>query len=177
MAERIAGIVLGKPLRPDGSLGPLARSRVQAAAIDWHAGRVDLLVLCGGAAYTDEPEAEAMAKSARQLGVPEHRLIEEGTSRNTDENGRRAADLLLKRGFRRAKVYADAPHLKRALYLFRDLPLKIEGRPVMYPRDFPLDERITHESLEYALFLVTRRLGHTPLPPRWLRNAIGRFAP
>ena len=85
-------IVLGCRIRPDGTLYPLIRGRVdraiefaeaQAAAT----GKVAVLVPSGGQG-SDEPmsEAEAMAGYMRSRGVAEERILVENRSLTTKEN-------------------------------------------------------------------------------------------
>ena len=85
-------IILGCRIRPDGSLYPLIRGRVdraiefaeaQAAAT----GKAAVLVPSGGRG-SDEPvsEAEAMAGYLRSRGVAEERILVENRSRTTKEN-------------------------------------------------------------------------------------------
>ena len=85
-------VVLGCRIRPDGSLYPLIRGRVdraiefaqaQAAAT----GKMAVLVPSGGQG-NDEPvsEAEAMAGYMRSRGIAEERILIENRSRTTKEN-------------------------------------------------------------------------------------------
>ena len=85
-------IVLGCKIRPDGTLYPLIRARVdrairflraQAAAT----GKRAVLVPSGGKGE-DEPisEADAMARYMREQGIPEEQILVENRSRTTVEN-------------------------------------------------------------------------------------------
>ncbi len=77
------------------------------------------LVLAGGNAEPDGkagPEADAMARVARDLGVPSKNIIAENKSRNTIESARALKGLL--KG-RRIVLITSAFHLKRATAMFR----------------------------------------------------------
>ena len=85
-------LVLGCRIRPDGTLYPLIRGRVDRA-IDFAeaqfkaTGKRPVLVPSGGKG-ADEPmaEAEAMARYMRERGVPEDGILPETESKTTREN-------------------------------------------------------------------------------------------
>ena len=85
-------LVLGCKIRPDGSLYPLIRARVDRAIAFRNAqlaatGKQAVLIPSGGRG-DDEPmaEAEAMAAYMRQQGIPEEYILPETESRTTKEN-------------------------------------------------------------------------------------------
>ena len=85
-------IILGCRIRPDGTLYPLIRGRVDraiefAAAQEEATGKVAVLVPSGGQG-SDEPmsEAEAMAGYIRSRGVADERILMENRSQTTKEN-------------------------------------------------------------------------------------------
>ena len=85
-------LVLGCKIRPDGTLYPLIRARVDRA-IDFvnaqfkATGKRAVLIPSGGQG-SDEPmsEAEAMASYMRERGIPEAYILPEKRSRTTREN-------------------------------------------------------------------------------------------
>ena len=116
-------VVLGAPLRADGSLPPIAEERVRVAVELYRRGRADVLCLTGGHCPPGHEhtaaEAEGMARAVRSLGVPEEALRIDRKSRSTRENAQRAAELLLPEGRRRVWLVTQPFHLKRAIHCFR----------------------------------------------------------
>ena len=85
-------LILGCRIRPDGTLYPLIRLRVDRAVAFARAqqektGRLPVLIPSGGKGE-DEPlsEAEAMAAYLRTQGFPEQNILIENQSRTTREN-------------------------------------------------------------------------------------------
>jgi uncharacterized SAM-binding protein YcdF (DUF218 family) len=117
-----AVVVLGAPLRPDGSLGAVLVERVGAGVDLWSRGVAPLLCLTGGRTRGgDVAEAEAMAGAARAAGVPEAALLVEAESQNTFENARNLAAILRPVGHDRVVVVLVTQpfHLLRARMHFR----------------------------------------------------------
>ncbi|HKA86277.1 MAG TPA: YdcF family protein [Haliangiales bacterium] len=114
-----AAVVLGAPLRPDGSLTEVLEERVAAAVELWRAGRVPLVVMTGGRTRGAAiAEAEAMAAAARARGVPPEALLVETAARYTAENAKNVAALLLP-ARRRVWVVTQPFHLRRSMLWFR----------------------------------------------------------
>ena len=97
-------IVLGCKIRPDGTLYPLIRARVDRA-IDFvrrqetATGKRAVLIPSGGkGADEPEPEAEAMARYMRAQGVPDEQILVEDRSKTTLENLRCSRSLIETRG-------------------------------------------------------------------------------
>jgi uncharacterized SAM-binding protein YcdF (DUF218 family) len=102
-------VVLGAPLRPDGSLGAVLAERVKAGVALWARGVAPLLCLTGGRTRGgDVAEAEAMADVALAAGVPRAALVVETASRNTYENARNLAAILRPTGARERTAVAVA---------------------------------------------------------------------
>lgn len=114
--ERVdAIVVLGAPLRPDGRLGPVLEERVAAGVALWRAGVAPVLCFAGGKTRGAEvSEAEAMAAAARAAGVPDEALVVEDESRNTYENARNLARILLGAGRDHVLLVTQPFHLRRA---------------------------------------------------------------
>ena len=111
-------VVLGAQLRADGSPTGALDERVRAGVDLWRRGLAPVVCMTGGGP-PGRVEAEIMARRARQLGVPESALRIERQARNTAENARFSAALLLPEGRRRVWVVSQPFHLRRALLLFR----------------------------------------------------------
>lgn len=85
-------VVLGCGIRPDGTLYPLIRGRVDRAIAFVNAqlkatGKRAVLVPSGGQGADEPmPEAEAMARYMRQQGVPDEYILPETESKTTREN-------------------------------------------------------------------------------------------
>ena len=97
-------IVLGCRIRPDGTLYPLIRARVDRAIAflrrqEAATGKRAVLIPSGGKG-DDEPEAEAeaMARYMREQGIPDEQILVEDRSRTTLENLRFSRSLIEKRG-------------------------------------------------------------------------------
>ena len=96
-------IVLGCKIRPDGTLYPLIRARVDRAITfvrrqEAETGKRAILIPSGGKG-ADEPEAEAeaMARYMREQGVPEGQILAEDQSKTTLENLRFSRRLITER--------------------------------------------------------------------------------
>ena len=118
-----AVVVLGAPLRADGSLSPQAEERVRAGVALWRQGFAPVICLVGGhgpAAIAGSPaEAEGMARWVRALGVPESALRIDRQSTSTASNARRAGELLFPEGRRRVWLVTQPFHTRRARRYFR----------------------------------------------------------
>jgi uncharacterized SAM-binding protein YcdF (DUF218 family) len=116
-------VVLGAPLRADGSLTPQAEERVRAGIALYQRGLAPVVCLVGGhgpAAITGtDAEAEGMARWVRAAGVPESAIRVDRASVCTQTNAQRAAELLLPEGRRRVWLVTQPFHTRRALHYFR----------------------------------------------------------
>src|SRR5271155_6189882 len=63
-------LVLGNPANEDGSIGPLARSRVLEGIRQYRAGVAPRLLMTGGAVKNRFVEAQVMLQFAQSQGVP-----------------------------------------------------------------------------------------------------------
>lgn len=85
-------VILGCRIRPDGSLYPLLRGRVDRAIEfvrnqEAKTGKAAVFVPSGGKGIDEKlPEAEAMANYLLSCGVPENRILIENKSTTTREN-------------------------------------------------------------------------------------------
>lgn len=95
----VAVVVHGSGLRPDGSVTPLLRGRLDRGVLAFRqataAGARCVIVPSGGRG-ADEPrsEGEAMAEYLVEQGIPQESVLPETTSRTTAENIRNAVALV-----------------------------------------------------------------------------------
>lgn len=120
-------IALGARVLPGGRPGGALGRRIAHAASLYRDGRADWMVFCGGVGEHPPAEAEVMRACARELGVPDARILLEDRSADTLENAVNAAQILRARGWRRVLIVSDAFHLPRAIFLFRRLGFIAQG--------------------------------------------------
>ena len=117
--ERDAIVVLGAPLRSDGTPTQVLAERIAAALALWHAGGGRVVIACGGVTgNAPRAEGHAIAEGLRAGGVPDEALLVDDRSRTTAENAREAAALLGPRGGRTVWVVTQPFHARRALRYF-----------------------------------------------------------
>jgi uncharacterized SAM-binding protein YcdF (DUF218 family) len=116
-------VILGAPIRRDGTLSRLAEERVRTGVELYRRGLAPVVCVAGGhcppGSEASEAEAEGAARWLRAAGVPESALRVDRESASTRENAARAAALLLPEGRRRVWLVTQPFHLRRALYYFR----------------------------------------------------------
>jgi len=130
--ERVdAIVVLGAPLRPDGKLTPVLEERVAAGVALFCAGVAPVVCFAGGKTRgADVSEADAMAAAARAAGLPEDALVIERESRNTYENARRLARMLLPAGRDHVVLVTQPFHLRRARLHFGRAGFRTAGHVI-----------------------------------------------
>lgn len=118
-------VVLGGGIDPPGSLHAPANlkdgaDRVLYAAELFHAGRVQRLLLSGGAhpAISARSEPAVTRELLMALGVPEEAILMEQKSRNTRQNAAFSACLLRQLGIERVLLVTSALHMRRAVTRF-----------------------------------------------------------
>lgn len=85
-------------------------------------GFAPLLIFSGGSGKLtegrfDEPEADAFAAIAKDLGVPEDKIITENKSQNTGENVRFTYELLQKKGLKFGNfILVQKPYMERRTF-------------------------------------------------------------
>lgn len=151
-------IVLGAKVRPDGSLSNTLRKRCNAALAAWRHGIADHIILCGGRGGDEPvPEADAMHAYLLQQGVPETALVRENQSGNTGENIDNAKKIMLSRGWKTAAIVTSDYHIRRALWIAKDLQVPAQGIPCGSP-DIPshwVKSRL-QEAVSWILYFVRR---------------------
>lgn len=113
--------------------GPNAamRRRMAHAVRLFNQGRAAFLLLSGGG-MRPRRECEVMRGLALAAGVPAERIVVEPRSRNTLQNALCSREIMARRGWTRALVVTDWPHLPRAVMSFRavGMPVKGSGAPI-----------------------------------------------
>jgi uncharacterized SAM-binding protein YcdF (DUF218 family) len=132
--DKDSGLVLGCRIRPDGTLYPLIRGRVDRAINFVNAqfkatGKRAVLVPSGGKGG-DEPlsEGEAMARYLREKGVPEEAILPETASTTTRENLLFSRKLMEQQGRgTKAAFSSSSYHVYRSGILASQLGWDIDG--------------------------------------------------
>ena len=127
-------LVLGCRIRPDGTLYPLIRGRVDRAINFVNAqfretGKRAVLVPSGGKG-SDEPlpEGEAMARYMREKGVPEEYILPETESKTTRENLIFSRRLIEERGSgAKAAFSSSSYHVYRSGILASEVGWDLDG--------------------------------------------------
>jgi uncharacterized SAM-binding protein YcdF (DUF218 family) len=107
-------VVLGAKVHPDGTPSPALVDRVHVAVGLLREGRARRLLLSGRT-----PEAQTMARIARELGATEEQLALEAESRSTFENAALSAAWLKERQENEILLVSCDFHLARATAHFR----------------------------------------------------------
>jgi len=130
--------VLGNPANEDGSISPVARSRVLEAIRQYQAGVAPRLLVTGGAVQNQFVEAQVMQQFARSQGVPDAAVFAEGQARNTIQNAFYSYKIMQAHGWNSALVVSSPTHLRRASLIFSHYPLAWQMHAAPWPADFPL---------------------------------------
>lgn len=176
VGEADAIVVLGGATRGDthlstrGDLNQQADRLLYAVEL-YKAGKAPLVLVSGGSAPGDRPEAQLMEEILSIMGVPARDILRESASRTTYDNARYSAILLEGRQLRRILLVTSAFHMRRALGVFRQTGLdvvpaptdyqRVVGQPIV-PRWLPTAEdlgRSTYALREYVGYWVYRYRG------------------
>ncbi|NYT76895.1 YdcF family protein [Alcaligenaceae bacterium] len=107
----------------------LTNSRVNTAGILYRAGRAPLIILSGAALDGNISEAQMMANTLEQQGVPESALELEERSYTTYENGLYTSELLRHRHISNVLLVTSALHMPRAVAVFRKQGVDVIAAP------------------------------------------------
>jgi len=117
-------IVFGAGYWASGRLSDALADRMDAAIALYKAGRVNKLLLTGDNSSSGYNEPGAMARYARNHGVPKKDLVLDYAGRRTYDSCYRAGAIF---GVQRAVLVTQAFHLPRALYTCDRLGLEVVG--------------------------------------------------
>ena len=135
-------LVLGNPAKSDGSIGPLARSRVLEGIRQYRAGVAPHLLMTGGAVQNRFVEAQVMQQFARSQGVPASAVFAEGESQNTIQNAYYSYKIMQAHDWTSALIVSSPTHLRRASLIFRYYPIEWRMDEAPWPPDYPLWKRL-----------------------------------
>ena len=121
-------VVLGAHVWEDGRLSDALRCRCERALEAWNDGLAPIIIACGGQGR-DEPSTEAVAIRdwLAANGVPETAVLMDETSVNTRQNLEHARAIMAENGLSTAAVCTNSYHLRRALWIARDVGLRASG--------------------------------------------------
>jgi uncharacterized SAM-binding protein YcdF (DUF218 family) len=131
-------LVLGNPANEDGTIGPIAQSRVLEAIREYRNGVAPRLLMTGGAVKNQFVEAQVMLRFARSQGVPDDALFAAGESQNTIQNAYYAYKIMQAHDWTSALVVSSPSHLRRASLIFRSFPLAWQMHAAPWPPHYPL---------------------------------------
>jgi uncharacterized SAM-binding protein YcdF (DUF218 family)/lysophospholipase L1-like esterase len=143
----------------------------------WHQQRAPILFFTGASGEHSCPVATAMARLAREVGVPERGIQTETTSHSTRENGEHSAPLLRRLGVRRVLIVTDRLHMKRAAGTFAQLGFEVERASVPIYEGHPNNVSMLQSGArEYAALAYYRMHGWIADPtarPAHTEDAVG----
>ena len=119
--------MLGDALRPDGSMSPALRSRLEKALDLAQREPAAVLVLSGGVPQAGTTEAYVMSRWLADRGVPPARMRLDDTANDTVRNALHACALLERLGAARATVVTSPEHLHRATLLVQEACRDLAG--------------------------------------------------
>jgi uncharacterized SAM-binding protein YcdF (DUF218 family) len=135
-------LVLGNPAKSDGSIGPIARSRVLEAIRQYRAGVAPHLLMSGGAVKNHFVEAQVMLQFALSQGIPASALLAEGQSQNTIQNAYYSYKIMQTHDWSSVLVVSSPSHLRRASLIFSHYPLAWRMHAAPWPPDYPFWKRV-----------------------------------
>jgi uncharacterized SAM-binding protein YcdF (DUF218 family) len=163
-------VVLGAPLRQDGTLSDVVEERVRAGVGLWRRGVARLLVMSGGrvpGVRATRSEAEVMGERAVGLGVAPDAIVLETESENTSRNAECVRKALRDQCITRVVVVSQPFHLRRAVLWFERMGFDARGhRIALSVQDEQPVRALRWVTREYASLardlVVTRRPGRGP---------------
>jgi uncharacterized SAM-binding protein YcdF (DUF218 family) len=122
-------VLAGGGVSPDGTLSSLSLRRAVHGVLLYEQRLAPLLVLSGGARDQAPTESGLRAELARTLGVPEHAILTESSTRTTREEATRIRALLEPREVHTILLVTDAQHMVRARRLFERAGFEVRAAP------------------------------------------------
>lgn len=116
-------IVCGYFANDDGTPSEYMKTRVNEGIRLWKEGKVNTLILSGGAVQNEHVEAEVMKRYALELGVPEEVIFEEPKAVSTYHNMLYAKEIMDAEGFSSCAVVTNGWHLRKANHYARKFKL------------------------------------------------------
>jgi vancomycin permeability regulator SanA len=122
--EAPVALVFGAGIRPDGSLTPLLRDRVELAVTLYERHQVGALLMTGDHSRVEHDEVDAMKAYAVGRGVPAGKVALDHAGFTTYDSCYRAHAIF---GVDRAIVVTTRFHTPRAVYTCRRLGVRASG--------------------------------------------------
>jgi uncharacterized SAM-binding protein YcdF (DUF218 family) len=155
-------VVPGAAVAGDGSPSDFLRARVANAVALHRTGLSPHIVLTGGPRKGGPPEAEVAYALALTAGLPAACLHAETRSRNTFENFLNVRDLMASRGWTTCLISTDPVHMRRCLWIARDLGLRAHPAPAFASPGYT-DRRLRRRFVAYECRALLRyALGRVP---------------
>ena len=114
-------VVLGNAVRPDTSLSPVLKGRVDKALELYRAHRVQKLFLSGGVKNSVIPEGDAMRRYLLANGVPSKDMIVDNAGANTFHTALDFVSWNRTEHFSSAIIVSSFYHITRCKYIFRKM--------------------------------------------------------
>ncbi len=130
-------LVLGNPANADGTISPIAKSRLLEGIRQYQAGVAPRLLVTGGAVQNQFVEGQVMRQFALSQGVPDAAIFAEGQARNTIQNAYYSYQIMQAHGWNSALVVSSPSHLRRASLIFSHYPLAWQMHAAPWPSDYP----------------------------------------
>ena len=131
-------LVLGNPAADNGSIAPLAQSRVLEGVRQYRAGVAPRIMMTGGAVRNQFVESQVMMQYAHSQGVPISALFTEEDSRNTIQNAYYSYRIMQAAGWNSALIVTTPTHVRRASLIFQHYPLAWKMDDAPWPPHYPL---------------------------------------
>ncbi len=166
-SKRPVAVVLGGGIKEDGTPSEVSIRRTVQGVQLYHSGMArTLLFSTGDTSASGTTEAQAMARFARSLAVPQRAILLESASMNTDENARFTSSLLRKREVSRIYLVTDPIHMYRAVESFRHYGIQVDPVPTVGKKyiwkeargGWNLARRVLHEYIGIAFYRAKRLL-------------------
>lgn len=152
-------IVLGAS-QADGRPMPVLRARLRHAIELFNEGAAPYLLFTGGSRPGDRfTEAETGRNYAEDHGVTDAAIILEDRGRTTWQSLQTCADIMRRRGLRRAILVSDPYHGFRLTRMAQDLHMEIIFSPTPYSRIRSLRQRVKFILREVGAYAVYRTVG------------------
>lgn len=124
-----AAVVLGASVWRDRP-SPVFRERINHAIMLYQSGVVGKLIFTGGLAQGDKfAESEAAKQYAVAQGVLLGDILTEQRSHSTCENLLESRRIIQKNGFTKVLIVSDPMHMRRAMFLARQLEIPAQPSP------------------------------------------------
>jgi uncharacterized SAM-binding protein YcdF (DUF218 family) len=131
-------LVLGNPATDNGSIAPLAQSRVLEGIRQYRAGAAPRIMMTGGAVRNKFVESQVMMQYAHAQGVPLSALFTEEDSHNTIQNAYYSYRIMQVEGWTSALIVTSPTHVRRASLIFQHYPLAWKMDIAPWPPNYPL---------------------------------------